>query len=387
MFKPMSRLIPLLVIAAISCPSFAASIQKIYTPEDLSRWTLVGIGSVEVVAAEKALRLSEGKDSKGITLVSPDRYEKNIVLRFSAKPLQAKGVNVIVISISDKDSGGPAGLPPRSDGDMGFWTTGNVADYMAAFHTGFHQPNSFIKRHPGDVTIAEAKDIATAEAWYDVEFGRRESRLWLKVNGTLVCEGEDKNPAALGGGAVGLRLRGPGDGTYSCLFKGVRVIHDSGASEAPVATGGWYTEGDFAPTHRVRVDVANPLAFDRQDCPIVITRDQFPETSFNEADIFVVDPALPSQPDPSKAEAKRVGSGITFKETNGHHIPFQLDDLDKDGVWDELFFMSDFRPGEIKSFYVYFGAGDRGMFEHETHAELGNYGRRLVPWWESKTMG
>lgn len=150
---------------------------------------------------------------------------------------------------------------------------------------------------------------------------------------------------------------------------------------------GWYTEGDFAPTHRVRVDVTNPLPFPRSDGPVVITRGRFPDISFSEADIFVVDPALPSQPDPSREEAKRVGSGITFKETNGHLIPFQLDDLDRDGIWDELFFMSDFKPGETRTFYVYFGAGDRGMFEHETHAELGNYGRRLVPWWESKTMG
>jgi len=384
MSKAVSRLIPLLVIAAISCPPLTASTQKIYAPEDLSRWTLVGIGSAEVDAAEKAWRLFEGKESKGITLVSPDRFERNVILRFSAKPLQAKGVNVIMISISDKDSGGPAVLPSQSDGAMGVFTTDNVADYMAAFHTGFHQPNSFIKRHPGDVLIAEAKDMATAEAWYDVEFGRRENRLWLKINGTLVCEGEDKNPAPLGGGAVGFRLRGPGDGTYSCLIKDVRVIHDSGAR---AAAAGWYTEGDWAPTHRVRIDVANPIAVARQDSPVVITRDEFPDMSFSEYEIFVVDPALPSQPDPTKAEAKRVGSGITFKETNGHLVPYQLDDLDKDGVWDELFFMSDFRPAEVKTFYVYFGAGDRGLFEHQTHAEIGSYGRRFVPWWESKTMG
>lgn len=382
--KPARRLILLLMVAAIVCAPLTASQQKIYTPEDLSRWTLVGIGTAQVDAAEKALRLAEGKDSKGITLVSPDRFEKNVILRFSAKPLQAKGVNVIMIAISDKDSGGPAGLPTRSDGAMGVFTAGGIAAYMAAFHTAYHQPKSFIRKQPGDVLLADSLDVATAEAWYDVEFGRRDGWLWLKVNGKLVCEGEDKDSAPLGGGAVGLRLRGPGDGTYACLFRDVRVVHDAGA---PAAPAGWYTEGDWAPKHRVRLEVANPVAFARQDCPVVVTRDEFPEISFSEPDIFVVDPALPSQPDPSKAEAKRVGSGITFKETNGHLIPYQLDDLDKDGVWDELFFMSDFRPGEIKTFYVYFGAGDRGLFEHETHAELGSYGRRTVPWWESKTMG
>jgi hypothetical protein len=49
--------------------------------------------------------------------------------------------------------------------------------------------------------------------------------------------------------------------------------------------------------------------------------------------------------------------------------------------------MSDFGPSETKTFYIYVGTNDRGVFEHETHAELGSYGRHLVPWWESKTMG
>jgi hypothetical protein len=382
--KFFAKRIPALMIAALSCSYAAASIQKTYTPEDLSRWIVVGIGGVQVDGTEKAVRLAEGKESKGITLVSPERFEKNIILRFSAKPLQSKGVNVLLLSIADKETGGQPEIPGRSDGNMGFWTSGDVSNYLAAFHTGFHQPNSFIKRNPGDVMISEAKDIATAEAWYDVEFGRRDARLWLKINGTPVCEGEDKSPAPLGGGAVGFRLRGPGDGTYSCLIKNVRIVHDSGDSGK---SEGWYTEGDFAPRHRVRVTAANPLPIERKDCPVVLTRDEFPDTSFNEYDVFVVDPALPSQPDPSREQAIRVGSGITFRETNGHHIPFQLDDLEKDGVWDEIFFMSDFKPGELKTFFIYIGTNDRGMFEHETHAELGSYGRRLVPWWESKMMG
>jgi len=59
MSKPIPRFIPFLVVAAMICPPLTASTQKIYTPEELSRWTLVGVGSVEVDAASKALRLFE----------------------------------------------------------------------------------------------------------------------------------------------------------------------------------------------------------------------------------------------------------------------------------------------------------------------------------------
>jgi hypothetical protein len=149
----------------------------------------------------------------------------------------------------------------------------------------------------------------------------------------------------------------------------------------------WYTEGDYSPSLRVRVTVANTLDFTRQDCPVVIRRDTFPVASTYEMDITVVDPLLPPDSDPTPEQAKAVGSGISFRETNGHHIPYQLDDLDKDGLWDELFFMSDFRAKETRTFYIYFGKNERGVFAHETHAEIGNYGRHLVPWWESGFMG
>jgi len=152
-------------------------------------------------------------------------------------------------------------------------------------------------------------------------------------------------------------------------------------------TEGWYTEGDFAPTKRIRVTVTNTLDMERKDCPVVIKRSGFPVESIYEADVFVVDPTLPSQPDPTLEQKKAAGSGITFRETNGHHIMYQLDDLDKDGIWDELFFMSDFKQKETKTFYIYIGINDRGIFPHETHAEIGSYGRHLVPWWESKVMG
>lgn len=198
--------------------------QKSYTPKDLLHWTAVGIGSARIDKIAKALRLTEGKGSKGITLVCPDRFAQNVVFRFEAKPLQPNGVNVILIAISDRATGGPAPLPAHSDGNLSIWTSGSLSNYMAAFHTGFHQPNSYIKRNPGEILIAEAADAATEETWYDIEFSRQKDKLWLKVNGKLVCEGYDRSPEALPGGSVGLRLRGPGDGTYSCLFRNVRII-------------------------------------------------------------------------------------------------------------------------------------------------------------------
>jgi len=153
------------------------------------------------------------------------------------------------------------------------------------------------------------------------------------------------------------------------------------------AQTGWYTEGDFAPVTRIKVALTNTLDIPRSNSPIVIPREIMPVVSTYEADVTVVDPTLPSQPDPTPEQAKAIGSGVTFRETNGHLIPYQLDDLNKDGIWEELFFMSDFKPKETKTFYIYIGINERGQFEHFTHAEIGNYGKHIVPWWESEYMG
>ncbi|MCE5250775.1 DUF4861 domain-containing protein [bacterium] len=161
----------------------------------------------------------------------------------------------------------------------------------------------------------------------------------------------------------------------------------AGVSRAFPADYGWYTEGDFFPASRIRVVVTNTLNFERKDCPVIIRREIMPLASLESRWVTLVDPTIPSQPKPSVETLKKIGSGATREETNGHWIPHQLDDLDQDGLWDEVFFMTDFKPLESKTFFLYIGFNFRGKVEHETHAELGWYEKQLVPYWESKLMG
>src|SRR5690606_7796094 len=86
-------------------------------------------------------------------------------------------------------------------------------------------------------------------------------------------------------------------------------------------------------------------------------------------------------------ELKQMSGYLRRKETNGHSIVLQVDDLDKDGVWDEIYFITNLQPKETRDFYIYIGFYERGMYEHHVHANIGNYGRHTVPFWESKDMG
>lgn len=148
---------------------------------------------------------------------------------------------------------------------------------------------------------------------------------------------------------------------------------------------GWYTQGSFKPLERYEIILKNILEFDRKDCPVIITRDQMPVKDFHELWITIVDPALPPGPEPSKETLAKFGTHQIRKETNGHAIYFQLDDLDKDGVWDELFFITDIKANV--SIYIYIGFNQRGWNEHGTHAGIGSYMRHIVPFWESNHVG
>ncbi len=149
----------------------------------------------------------------------------------------------------------------------------------------------------------------------------------------------------------------------------------------------WYTEGDFAPTRRLVLELRNELDVDRVNVPVVIRRDDMPVTDLHELQLTVVDPTLPPAPPPSPERLKLGGGHELRGETGGHILLQQMDDLDKDGLWDELFFVTDIKAGATKRIDLYIGMNQRGWNPHETHAGIGSYVRHLVPFWESKHIG
>jgi hypothetical protein len=149
----------------------------------------------------------------------------------------------------------------------------------------------------------------------------------------------------------------------------------------------WYEQGSFHPSERVELKITNATGIEIENCPVVISRSDFPVQDVHELWITVVDPALPPDQEPSKELLARQGTHQSRAEKNGHYIFHQLDDLDKDGIWDELFFMTDLKASEIRSLFIYLGYNSKGWNPHATHAGIGSYMRHLVPFWESENVG
>lgn len=149
----------------------------------------------------------------------------------------------------------------------------------------------------------------------------------------------------------------------------------------------WYTQGKFKPKVRIEFTISNKLDFDRVHCPVSIKRANFPLPDLHEMWVTVVDPELPSFEGPSKELLRLQGGHQMRAENNGHAIFHQMDDLNKDGVWDELFFQVDIKANTSKTIYIYLGENTRGWNKHFTHANIGSYCRHQMPFWESENVG
>lgn len=171
----------------------------------------------------------------------------------------------------------------------------------------------------------------------------------------------------------------------SVLVTFITIILCSGLNYAQ--SSDWYTQGKFKPKTRIEFTLVNDLDIERVNCPIIIPRSEFPMPDLHDMWVTVVDPALPPSDEPSAELLNLQGGHQMRKESNGHAIFHQMDDLDKDGIWDELFFQTNLAPKEKRTIYVYVGSNIRGWNKHYTHANIGSYCRHQMPFWESENVG
>jgi len=193
--------------------------------EKLAKWYLLGMGEISIDRTENAVRLSEHEGSKGVMLISPDMYAtKNLVVYFKVKPENFETVNVVMHSVSDKDTGGPLKLPSGYDGTFDLWTQQNIQNYLFSFHNAAHESKPTMEKNPGRSLLAVTDTHHVKEGqWHDVEVGREGKKLWMKVDEKTILEGNDTDSEDLPGGSICFRIRGIPDIAASALIKDVII--------------------------------------------------------------------------------------------------------------------------------------------------------------------
>lgn len=208
----MNKLLSIILLSLlISCGTTKIS------KNEFKYWTLVGIGEVHIT--EDQLKITESKKSKGVVFISQKKLPENYHLSFEVKPNQYKGVLVFLTNISDKETSEMPTFPKNYNGAWGFWKSksSKIKSYAYAVHTTFHQPYAFLRKNPGFKELQKVRDTFNDQNWHRVEITKNKGHLRLMIDSKALLETTDPEP--LPPGFFGLRLRGPGNGSFNAKYR------------------------------------------------------------------------------------------------------------------------------------------------------------------------
>lgn len=203
-------------IKAMSQPSVVPKGMKEETvdPVEMKAWTILGQG--ESFLWGNQLGLKETPGSKGVMLLSPKHYRKEVVVKFKALALTPATVFVVILSALDRGKDSLI-IPAGYDGAMNLWEQGQ--NYFFAFKNAPHGSTPYIKKNysPIKEAMAAEQDHMNTGTYHDIEIGCMSNQLWCRIDGKLMVEMKEEQ--LLPGGHLALRLRGLPGFEAACLIK------------------------------------------------------------------------------------------------------------------------------------------------------------------------
>lgn len=197
--------------------------KKTTSSQDLSTWNFWGMGKA-FDAGNGQFCLMENDSTLGVTLISPDSYAGDLIIRYKTLALTPSTVLVVMHSASDKDSGGKLTIPEGHDGSQGIWVK-DKDNYFYAFRNAPHNATPFIRKYPlpGNKPIGMySENIMLPGIYYAVEIGKIDDQLWLSINNNRIIETSDEN--ILPGGHIAFRVRGSAGLKAACLIKDLEIF-------------------------------------------------------------------------------------------------------------------------------------------------------------------
>jgi hypothetical protein len=190
------------------------------TTDELLKWEFHGQGEMSQWGDQVILK--EAVDTKGVMLISPEKYAKDVVMRYKVMALTPATVLVSMLAMSDVGSVDELTLSDDYDGNMGLWIK-EKDNYFFAYKNAPHNATPFLRRYPNPGELISAKDNSMiAGVYYDVEVGKKGDLLWLSIDGKKIFKTKDESP--LKGGHVAVRIRGVKGFNAGCIIKEMTII-------------------------------------------------------------------------------------------------------------------------------------------------------------------
>lgn len=193
---------------------------KKITAQELTTWDFYGAGSVSTSGEQ--LVLKEDDITKGVMIISPNKYPNDVIIKYKALALTPATVIVTMFSMSDTENSTNLNVPDEYDGNIGLWFN-DKTNYFVAFKNAPHNVTPFVRKNPlseGHLASA-AENKMIAGVYYQIEIGKRNGKIWLSINDEKAFETTDVNP--LGEGHIAVRIRGTGGFKAGCLIKDFEI--------------------------------------------------------------------------------------------------------------------------------------------------------------------
>lgn len=191
-----SILLIILCVTVSSCGQTSAKQEKI-TPEELATWQTFDKGKSTIQDDELIVEETEGSD--GYFLISPKVYDKDFMLNYKVKAMSESTVLITLFSVIRNDREEAFVLPPdtATPREVWGWRSG-MQHYNLTFNNKSHgnKPFFFKNISPDSRGFNErlSENIVEVGKWYDVEIGKKENRLWFKLNNEIYFDIKDLNP-------------------------------------------------------------------------------------------------------------------------------------------------------------------------------------------------
>ncbi len=189
--------------------SHCQSVKEEITPKELATWQTFDKGKSTV--QDDMLIVEETEGSDGYFLISPKLYPKDFVLNYKVKALSKSSVLINLFCVLQEGSNTRFNLPeenatPREVWD---WRTA-MKHYNLTYNNRSHGNTPFFFKNTAPNSIASREkldeNIFEVGQWYEVEVGKKEHRVWFKLNNKIQFDFEDASP--LEGGRLIFRISG-----------------------------------------------------------------------------------------------------------------------------------------------------------------------------------
>ena len=187
-------IVTILGITTLGC---AQKRKEHITPEELATWQTFDKGKSTV--QDDMLIVEETEGSDGYFLISPKQYESDFTLRYKVKALSESTVLITLFSVLQDGDNTTFALPPVNSTPRQVWDwRSTMKHYNLTINNRSHGITPFFFKNipPSSMCFNERlpENIMDVGQWYDVEIGKKETRLWFKLNGKTYFDVEDLEP-------------------------------------------------------------------------------------------------------------------------------------------------------------------------------------------------